>query len=110
VQVVHSAVDGLSLLPVPVVRYMAKVAVADDEASTGSVVPLSPAQLNWLRCLAGGGTVAALARSARYSERDRLLNGIYRALGVRARTQAIVQAVRLVLVDCPDGDAPRVLN
>jgi DNA-binding CsgD family transcriptional regulator len=56
---------------------------------------------NTLRLLGQGGTVAALAQSAAYSEREihRLLAGIYRRLGASNRTDALLRAERWGLLD-----------
>jgi DNA-binding NarL/FixJ family response regulator len=51
-------------------------------------------QLNWLRSLAAGTTVAELAREVGYSERAmyRLLRALYGRMGVRHRTEALMRA------------------
>ncbi|MEU4742385.1 LuxR C-terminal-related transcriptional regulator, partial [Actinosynnema sp. NPDC023658] len=51
-------------------------------------------ELTWLRRLATGGTVAQVAAHAGYSERAmyRMLNGLYRRMGVGSRLEAIIRA------------------
>jgi DNA-binding NarL/FixJ family response regulator len=58
-------------------------------------------ELGWLRALAEGASVHDLARTAAYSERAiyRLLHALYGKMGVSNRTEAIVQAHRLGLLD-----------
>jgi DNA-binding NarL/FixJ family response regulator len=55
---------------------------------------LTADQQRWLRQLAAGMTVAQLADRAGYSERAmfRLLQGLYRQLGVRTRIEAVIRA------------------
>lgn len=55
---------------------------------------LTDQEVRWLKALAGGITVAQLARDARYSERSmyRRLSVLYRRLNVRNRTQALLAA------------------
>lgn len=75
-------------MPFPVAAALATV------APVPSRNPLSAEQVAWLRQLASGATVAQLAERAGYSERAmyRLLQALYRELGVRSRNQAIMQA------------------
>jgi DNA-binding NarL/FixJ family response regulator len=60
----------------------------------GHVARLSEPDRAWLRWLAGGGTVAALARSMGRGEPEmyRLLDEVYSRLGVRGRTEALLLA------------------
>lgn len=62
---------------------------------------LSEAEHAWLRRLAAGGTVAGLARSCGYSEREmyRRLSAVYTRLGARTRTEALLAAERSGLLD-----------
>jgi DNA-binding NarL/FixJ family response regulator len=62
---------------------------------------LSADERAWLRRLAAGGTVAGLARSCGYSEREmyRRLSAVYSTLGARTRTEALLHAERLGLFD-----------
>jgi DNA-binding NarL/FixJ family response regulator len=90
-QVFEAAVAGRSVLPVEVVRAL---------ASAGSRPPLdgddapSTREVDWLRELASGATVAKLAERAGYSERAmfRLLRQMYVRIGARNRTEALIRA------------------
>jgi DNA-binding NarL/FixJ family response regulator len=55
---------------------------------------LTEEQVQWLRELASGVTIAQLANQAGYSERAmyRLLNNLYERLGVTNRTEALIKA------------------
>ena len=73
----------------------------------GAVPPGHPAapsltvvEQAWLRRLATGGTVAGLARSCGYSEREmyRRLSAVYQRLGARTRTEALLLAERIGLL------------
>lgn len=59
--------------------------------------PLQESELTWLQSLARSATVADLGESAGYSEREmyRRLKAIYRKMGVRSRTEALLKASRL---------------
>ncbi|WP_181958015.1 response regulator transcription factor [Nonomuraea mesophila] len=87
---VEATFDGQAVLPAEVVTALV-TGVHQDGTSPGT---LSPHQLSWLRQLAGGATVAELAGRAGYSERAmfRLLQALYREMGVTTRIQAIVRA------------------
>lgn len=63
-------------------------------------VPLSDAELGWLRGLAAGSTVAELAQGSGYSQREmfRLLGSCYRKLGAESRISALLTAAKLGLV------------
>jgi DNA-binding NarL/FixJ family response regulator len=80
---------GEATLPLEVVRLLA---AEPDEPDDRDRPP--PEQIAWLRALAGGSTVAALANDAGYSERAmfRLLQGLYKRLGVSTRTEALMRA------------------
>jgi DNA-binding NarL/FixJ family response regulator len=86
---VEATIDGQAVMP-------SVIAVALASGSpTATVVPApTPQQLSWLRQLAGGSTVAELAHQVGYSERAmfRLLQSLYRSLGVRTRIAAIIRA------------------
>jgi DNA-binding NarL/FixJ family response regulator len=99
VEVVRSALGGLCLLPIGVAHHLAHAAAG--EAGDGRAPPLDEEQVGWLRCLADGSTVAGLAHSAGYSEREmyRLLSALYRSMGVRSRTEALVRATSMGLID-----------
>lgn len=78
---------GLSIVPVTAVRSLAAGSLDSDNRP-------SPEELTWLRQLAGGSTVADLARTAGYSERMmfRLLRVLYDKLPARNRTEALMFA------------------
>jgi DNA-binding NarL/FixJ family response regulator len=77
------------VLPAAAVRDLLRRAARWDDETT-----LDERELSWLRLLAGGGTVAAVAASAGYSERMmfRLLRDLYARLGVGSRTEAMLLA------------------
>ena len=60
-------------------------------------------ELTWLRKLADGAKVAALARAAGYSQREmyRLLADLYARLGASTRTEALLRADRWGLLTIP---------
>lgn len=62
---------------------------------------LTAVEQAWLRSLAAGGTVAGLARSCGYSEREmyRRLSTVYLRIGARTRTEALLLAERFGLLD-----------
>lgn len=79
--------EGDSIVPIAAVQSLV--------AGVGSAVEnLSPQELEWLRQLAGGDTVAKLAKAAGYSERMmfRLLRALYGKLAARNRTEALMYA------------------
>ncbi|GAB7040399.1 MULTISPECIES: response regulator transcription factor [Catenuloplanes] len=84
----RAAVDGLSLLPVDLMRTL----VANQPRTVSG--PLSDREIDWLRRLTEGISVSRLADRAGYSERMmfRLLNQTYAKLGVDNRTKAIIAA------------------
>jgi DNA-binding NarL/FixJ family response regulator len=89
----EDAVNGMTLLPAEVVRAL----VSSDEPTgtdEGGGVALSRREVEWLRELASGATVAKLAEKAGYSERAmfRLLRTLYAQMGVQSRTQALMLA------------------
>lgn len=88
---VAATVDGQSVLPAAVSRALVGTVPVPVPAASS---PLSADQLSWLRELAAGRTVAGLAERAGYSERAmfRMLRTMYRRMGVRTRTEAIVRA------------------
>src|SRR5690606_19719975 len=87
---VEATLDGQAVLPTDVVTALATGA---HWAATRPET-LSPQRLSWLRQRAEGVTVAELADRAGYSERAmfRLLQALYREMGVTTRIQAIVRA------------------
>lgn len=78
-------------------------------AAMASRIPSSPDpqawitgdEAEWLRALADGATVAALAERIGYSEREtfRMLGELYAKVGVRNRTEAIIWATRHGVLD-----------
>ncbi|MCA1570116.1 MAG: DNA-binding response regulator [Acidimicrobiales bacterium] len=94
VRVLHSASEGLAVLPLEVARSLAK--------DCWSVAPdwMTTTKVELLRSLAGGITVGALARRAGCSERAmyRRLQGLYGRMGVSNRSEAIVRASRWGLI------------
>lgn len=100
VATVEAALAGWTRLP---------PAIAADLASEwpGAHEPrpdLSDDELEWLTDLAGGRTVISIADEFGYSERVmfRRLHELYERLGVTSRTEAIVAAERLGLLDQDD--------
>lgn len=87
-EVVEAAVTGRSVLPIEVLRVLAAQAPAEG--------PGGPQrhEIEWLRQLARGVSVARLAEQAGYSERMmfRLLRDVYTRLGVGSRTEALIRA------------------
>jgi len=88
-EVFEAAVEGKSLLPVEVVRALTHPPLEADEEDMPS-----PREIEWLQRLADGATVTQLAERAGYSERAmfRLLRALYTRLGVKGRTEALMQA------------------
>jgi DNA-binding NarL/FixJ family response regulator len=82
----------LSCLPTDAVRTL-----AGDAGGAADEVMLPPREVEWLRALADGATVAGLARAVGYSQREmyRLLAGAYSRLGTTSRTDALLRADRL---------------
>jgi len=87
---VSATIDGQAVLPAAV----AAMLVSGSGTDAGPARALSAEKLSWLRALAGGSTVAQLARQAGYSERAmfRLLRSLYRDMGVGGRVQALMRA------------------
>ena len=98
VAAVRGASRGQTLLPTAVARALSRTAGSDPPAQ------VSAAERGWLTRLAQGHTVAALARSVGYSEREmyRLLSRLYERLGATTRTEALLAAGRYRLLD-PDA-------
>jgi DNA-binding NarL/FixJ family response regulator len=86
----EAAAGGESLLPIDVVRTLASSPGAGDDRP--GVV--SSQEIDWLRRLAQGSTIAQLAVHSGYSERMmfRLLRDLYGKLRVAGRTEAIIHA------------------
>jgi DNA-binding NarL/FixJ family response regulator len=90
-EVFHAAIRGVSMLPAEAVR-----ALATPKDSHGETVQPKPREIEWLRALSQGKTVAQLAESVGYSERAmyRLLRDMYRRMHAANRTEAVVKASR----------------
>jgi DNA-binding NarL/FixJ family response regulator len=90
-QVFNAAIRGVSMLPAEAVRTLAVPDAPHNEASQ-----LTPREIEWLRALSQGNTVAHLAENVGYSERAmyRLLRGMYRRMHAANRTEAILKASR----------------
>jgi DNA-binding NarL/FixJ family response regulator len=93
-RVVVCAGLGLTLLPVDVARAL-------NRRSVGRRPHLTTLDLQYLRMLADGATVASVARRLAHSEREmyRLLSGTYQRLGARNRTDALLLAQRFGLLE-----------
>ena len=93
VRTVQCAGLGLTLLPVAVARALNRPSVSGSPE-------LGARDLEYLRTLANGATVAGLARRYGYSEREmyRLLSSVYRQLGAQNRTEALLLAQRFGLL------------
>jgi DNA-binding NarL/FixJ family response regulator len=89
--VFEAAIAGSSLLPTEVVRALAS---ASQEVPTGNPTTPSAREIEWLRMLAQGATVAQLANRFDYSERAmfRLLRDLYQRMQVGGRTAALMRA------------------
>lgn len=102
--VLRCAARGRTVLPREVVRGLCRPGVAPPPALTST-------ERAWMRRLAAGATVAGLARSCGYSEREmyRRLSAVYLRLGARTRTEALLLAERHGLLEerVPD-DAVRL--
>lgn len=93
--VVESALRGRSLFPAHVAQGLASGGWdSGEEVATES-------EARWLQALADGATVANLAVTEGYSEREmyRLLRGLYARLAVPNRSRAIVYGVRLGIIE-----------
>jgi DNA-binding NarL/FixJ family response regulator len=87
----EAAVRHRTIIPTDFAHRMAA------QVRSESPTPLNVAELAWLQSLAHSATVADLGQSAGYSEREmyRRLKAIYRKIGVRSRTEALLKASRL---------------
>jgi DNA-binding NarL/FixJ family response regulator len=96
VEAVGAAVRRRTLLP----RSIA-FEVANTNGAQSAAVKLGAQEMQWLRALARGTTVTELADQVGYSERElyRLLKRLYAHLGVEKRSEALVRAGTLGLVD-----------
>ncbi len=99
----RAALEGHGIAPLGVLQAMAaRVPETPDSKSW-----LSADEAEWIRTLAAGGTVADLAGTVGYSEREmfRNLRDTYTRLGVRNRTEAIIWATRHGLIQEADSGA-----
>jgi DNA-binding NarL/FixJ family response regulator len=89
-RIFEAALNGETVLPLEVVRSLTS-SRGLPARETG--LP-SPREIQWLRELAGGRTVAQLAERAGYSERAmfRLLRDLYARMQVNSRTEALMRA------------------
>lgn len=94
VAVLHCAARGRTVLPRETVRALCRPASLPPPSLTST-------EQAWMRRLAAGGTVAGLARSCGFSEREmyRRLSTVYLRLGARTRTEALLLAERFGLLD-----------
>lgn len=96
-EAIRSAVADRVSVPLPIMRAMAQRIPPPNEVD----VIVDDTEADWLRALATGETVAALAERIGYSEREtyRLLGSLYQKIGVTNRTEAIIWATRHSLLD-----------
>lgn len=103
VRVLRSAIDGFTMVPAPTARALAHASAPIPDPT----YQCPPRDAVWLASLARGLTVSQLAREVGYSEREtyRLLRGVYSRIGARNRTEALVKASRLGLLDAEGAPA-----
>ncbi len=94
--VIATAMGGYTVLPRDIGRVLVQPCQATEMESR-----LSHGEVEWLRALAAGTTVAKLAGQSGYSERSlyRHLARLYRRLGASSRTEAIQAAMRSGLLE-----------
>lgn len=99
VRAVHASLARESLLP-----YALTQSLLSNATERIDQPPLDLQEVQWLRRLAAGQSIAYIAAQAGYSEREmfRRLASVYRSMGVRNRSQAIAQAARWGLLDSYD--------
>ena len=102
-EAIRSAVSDRVSVPLPIMRAMAQRIPPPNEVD----VIVDDTEADWLRALAGGETVAALAERIGYSEREtyRLLGALYQKIGVTNRTEAIIWATRHGVLEHTPGPA-----
>lgn len=98
-EALSAAIQDRVSAPIHLIRAMAQRVPPPPEMSAS----VDDSETAWLRALAGGETVAALAERIGYSEREtyRMLGDLYQRLGVTNRTEAIIWATRHGVLD-PD--------
>jgi DNA-binding NarL/FixJ family response regulator len=96
VSVVEAALAGITALPTQMARELVRPSGGQD-----SQLEVTASEIVWLRELAVGTTIATLARSARYSERQmhRLVADLYKRIGASNRQEALVLAARYGILD-----------
>lgn len=94
---ISSAVTDRVSVALPIMRGIAQRIPPPNEVDA----IVDDTEAGWLRALAGGETVAALADRIGYSEREtyRMLGALYQKIGVTNRTEAIIWATRHGLLD-----------
>jgi DNA-binding NarL/FixJ family response regulator len=104
IEVLQGAMEGQCILPLDVARLL---------AASQDFSPELPALSDWemtaLRLLANGVTIAELANETNHSEREtfRLLHRLYERMGAASRSEAIVRAAQIGLLDTvPDESFP----
>jgi DNA-binding NarL/FixJ family response regulator len=86
---IKASLLGMAVIPSPLAQSM-----ACSNPTPASTQDLSAGQVGWLRDLAAGSTVQALARRTGFSEREmyRRLREVYRTMGCSSRTEALLRA------------------
>lgn len=89
-RVFDEAVNGMSLLPMGVVRALG----SPEELTNDEPDAPTTREIEWLRELSYGTTVSQLAEKSGYSERAmfRLLSDLYKRMKVKNRMEALVRA------------------
>jgi DNA-binding NarL/FixJ family response regulator len=95
IAVIRAAGRGETLLPQDMAKDLCAIAGHSRRPR------IEPHEQEWLRRLAASSTVASLARTAGYSEREmyRLLSSLYTRLGASSRTEALLIASRWGLLN-----------
>jgi DNA-binding NarL/FixJ family response regulator len=96
--VLEVGLRGMAAIPAPIAR---SLAARTREAAYANT--LTSTQWAWLRDLASGKTVHALARQVGFSERVmyRRLSQVYRKMGCTTRTEALIRASAYGMLDPP---------
>ena len=89
----RAALTENAMLPLHVARSLVATRPLPGDRPTD----IGDEELGWLQSLARSATVATIGREAGYSEREmyRRLKRIYKKMGVRSRTEALLKASRL---------------
>jgi DNA-binding NarL/FixJ family response regulator len=101
-EALDAALREKTILPTPLAR-----ALCEKVEERPSAMPLSDTEIAWIRELAEGLPVTAIANQAGYSERQmyRLIARLYERMGVRTREQALVTATRWGVIPPADPDS-----